>query len=257
MRASKCIPRHSAQRSQRPLQALIRLWRLTLIPCNSQHLRQNKGIWGKYRALAVEQYAQKPYNEVHGPVDIQDMVSETTCNCQSHFMQLLNQPWMQKPQEVHGTFWALMAASILPGGGQSNASAYASSQAESDKRNLPYPDGDGVIQADDALAMPADFKVLYGAGMRCNGPSVPSPCQTAGFFRVFGNGEPQYSHEANSCDVFLLGATFCLTPPYYLNDGCDGFNPPCSRLTQRSPEDRRDSTRVPAAPYGPDAVPVC
>jgi hypothetical protein len=109
---------------------------------------------------------------------------------------------LQKPQGASGTTWALMAASNYDNG----AAASISSLAESAGLNNPYPDGDGVVQADSAVSMQADFKILYGKGVVC-GDLLCSQPYTA-------NSGTQYSHEANSCSILNI----CLASPFFLND---------------------------------------
>src|SRR5262249_28850444 len=61
-----------------------------------------------------------------------------------------------------GTLWALIAASELC---FLSHNSYVNCVAESgtnDGRNDPAPEGDGVVEASSALAMEADFKILYG-----------------------------------------------------------------------------------------------
>ncbi len=95
------------------------------------------------------------------------------------------------------------------------------------------PDTDGVVNADSQMGMPADFKIMYG-GFDVN----TDPANPTAYTSVPAQGTT-YAHEANSCfdldssnwtlniDVPLIGTVgtitipteFCLTSPYYLNDG--------------------------------------
>ncbi|HEU5427419.1 MAG TPA: CHAP domain-containing protein [Actinocrinis sp.] len=95
------------------------------------------------------------------------------------------------------------------------------------------PDTDGVVNTDSQMGMAADFKILYG-GFDVN----TDPNNITAFTSVPAQGNV-YAHEANSCfdidssnwtlniDVPIIGnvgtitipTEFCLTSPYYLNDG--------------------------------------
>src|ERR1051326_4704163 len=118
---------------------------------------------------------------------------------------------MQAPQGLNGTYWALMAGSNYDNGG----TASISSVIEDNGLNNPYPDGDGVVQADSALSMQADYKILYGTGL-CVSACVPAP--GSGDIVFTADSTTQYSHEAASCDTFIFNITACLASPFYLND---------------------------------------
>lgn len=156
------------------------------------------GVWGSYYAAGVQ------LSDVQ---ELRDMFPD------SSFMQLLGTSLLMNPQGLFGTHWALMASSIYGHDGtQSDTSRAASMLAEDDplRSNYPFPDGDGVVQADSALDMPADFKILYGSG-------VWSTSSAGGVIFGLFNGSPLYTHEANTCQPA------CLTYPFYLNDGTSGY----------------------------------
>lgn len=112
----------------------------------------------------------------------------------------------QKPQGSQGTYWALMAASV----NSNQSDAYESWHAEQDA-SLIFPWGDGVIQATSALALQADFKILYGqVYQRIDTTAATWTADTS----------TQYRHEVHSCETFLW-LTKCLVAPFYLNDFTD------------------------------------
>lgn len=168
------------------------------------------GVYGTYLYLALQ---------IDGSVrELLDMVPG------SAFMNLLSQPAMEPPQGLYGTSWNLMASSVPCG---LSGTAAVSCAVEYFGINGPYPDGDGVVQADSALAMPANVKILYGAGCVYN-----VACGSQGSVSFDGGGL-RYSHEANTClsgpitiPIPINGVTLtytlkaaCLAQPFYLNDG--------------------------------------
>jgi uncharacterized protein with LGFP repeats/pimeloyl-ACP methyl ester carboxylesterase len=122
----------------------------------------------------------------------------------SPFMTLLTS--VQDPQGANGTYWALMAASILP--------------TPKGAAEEIYPAGDAVVKADNALTMSANFKILYGQVWcsSCESPIGPGLENTA-------DQATSYVHEIGLCDSFPIlknfGLIFC-NPPFYLNDDSTG-----------------------------------
>ena len=133
-----------------------------------------------------------------------------------------------KPQGAGGTYWALLGASdgaygfpcvgtpsgaIISGG--NIISCWASEEA------------DGIVPAASQMAMPADYKALYGVR---NGNHDVADVHT------------QYEHEVNiPCGSYPVIGKVCLTGPYYLNDangagtsawvcggGCNDTNQPAT-----------------------------
>lgn len=162
------------------------------------------GLTGQYQADA-DTYTSGPDN--HIVQEVQDM----TVN--SGFMNMVSA--LQAPQGQYGTYWALMASSVI-GDDQTSlclstpGTDWVSCKAEFDSQNQPYPDGDGAVQASSALAMRANFKILYGAVYLPYTVGTPIYSSNSG-----------YSHEANSCAPTLpfLQSFACLGFPFFLNDG--------------------------------------
>lgn len=114
---------------------------------------------------------------------------------------------IQAPQGVNGTSWALMAGSNYDNG----FTGVVSGAIQNAGQNNPYPDGDGIVQADSALSMQANYKILYGKG-------VCVACGLGSKDVIFtADSTTQYSHEADTCGT-LLGLTGCLATSFYLND---------------------------------------
>jgi surface antigen len=145
----------------------------------------------------------------------------------SGFMNTMGGSGYEKPQGTGGTYWALMGSSVPSGPPQATtfqgqacqtgtpvaanwslARALACLQRGIDGDN--YPDGDGVVNALSQMAMPADFKVLYGA------------VEDWGASKLYvADTSTEYEHESNfTCQSITLGpAATCTLAPFYLNDG--------------------------------------
>jgi hypothetical protein len=171
------------------------------------------GLWGFYLNQAQQFYP--------GAAEIEDMDSTRTG---SGFMGMLN--GLQRPQGWYGTSWDLIVGStacnnqLIPPTGTAEISCHAGIPA-----NYPFPAGDGAVQADSALAMDADLKILYGQGDCFEVAFYADKCNsTSGDDAPFSADQNMldvssaYSHEANSCTV-ILGVLGCLANPYFLNDG--------------------------------------
>ncbi len=169
------------------------------------------GLRGFYLQQAQGEFGTNPV-----PREVWDM----DAGAGSGFMPMLFGAPFQRPQGINGTIWYLIAGSS-PGAVAGTLVCAASTGTlahacaiEVAHQNDPYPDGDGVVQADSALSMQADYKALYGAMNHC-GVSVTSICDV-----VYSPGTTlDYSHEANTC---FPGTTICLTPEFLLNDATLG-----------------------------------
>jgi pimeloyl-ACP methyl ester carboxylesterase len=156
------------------------------------------GLDGAYLGIG-----QNVYCNPSCPEEFQEMVAGST------FMQWLTSS-VQDPQGANGTYWALMAASITPTPALSGEI---------------YPAGDGVVKADNALTMSANFKILYGQVWceACEGPNGPGLENTA-------DASTAYVHEIGLCDSYpilknIFGSGYSLficNPPFYLNDDSAG-----------------------------------
>ena len=75
--------------------------------------------------------------------------------------------------------------------------------------NNSWPDGDGVVNAESQMAMPADFKVLYGVVEDKNASALH-----------IASTATEYEHETGSCQSIVGGPPgTCTVAPFYLNDG--------------------------------------
>lgn len=182
----------------------------------------HEGINGAYRGLANLAYPNHPQ-------EIQDMYAD------SPFMQRLAGVAYQDPQGANGgTFWGLIAGSVegnpifncVPDYVilKNQPASAMSCLAGQDSTNEPFPDGDGVVQADSALSMKADYKVLYGAGFNSTIPFTPGN-------EFHADYSTQYVH-GNECSyAFSFGGKnyyeVCPESPFYLNDGT-----PANQLTR-------------------------
>lgn len=124
----------------------------------------------------------------------------------SAFMSEVGQ--FQAPQGEGGTFWGLIAGSQSCAHGE--LPIIHPSCVQGTPGGNPWPSGDGVIQAESALAMRADTKVLYGVLDYWDSGGVPQ-AWTA-------DAATQYGHEWGSGGLGVY-----IQPPYYLND--DGTAP--------------------------------
>lgn len=140
---------------------------------------------------------------------------------------------IQKPQGSNGTFWGLVGASnaawsfnpandlacantSLPSGGTSSCIASRNTHNQ-------YPDTDGLVLATSALSMNADYKILYGVVDQVTWQGgTPSTITT-----YTADASTQYEHEANLCLNPTSNLAYCLSAPFFLNDGA-----PDSSLTQ-------------------------
>jgi surface antigen len=144
----------------------------------------------------------------------------------STFMSTMGETAYEKPQGTGGTHWALIGSSVPSGPPGSttldvsacvtgaNVPATASlaralSCLQLGVDNNSWPDGDGVVNAESQMAMPADFKVLYGV-VEDKNASVLHIASTA----------TEYEHETGTCQSIVGGpAGTCAAAPFYLNDG--------------------------------------
>jgi hypothetical protein len=145
----------------------------------------------------------------------------------STFMNTMGGSAYEKPQGTDGTHWALIGSSvptgppaattdestscILPGSipaSWSLARVLGCLQAGVDGDY--FPDGDGVVNSMSQLAMPADYKVLYGAVEDVD-PNVA---------RLYvADTSTEYEHEISTCqNVISSTVGSCTQPPFYLND---------------------------------------
>lgn len=129
----------------------------------------------------------------------------------SSFMTLMGTAPYQAPRGKANAHWALMGADVpCAWGGNGTNQLECTTEA-----NIgPWPSGDGIVQGESAMAMNADYKVLYGEA-----EYFSTPQSTATPF--VADLTTEYSHETNSCQVILkvLHLIDCLAPPFYLNDG--------------------------------------
>jgi hypothetical protein len=179
------------------------------------------GVYGEYYSLAKDIFGD--------PQELEDMNPNSTT---SNFMHLITTtPSLEYPQGTgsNGTKWYLMAGSVHCNPA-SLSTGSITCDVEHHYQNGDFPDGDGIVQADSALSMKADKKILYGVGFCAS-------CNQG--YGVLYSADPntQYSHEANTCFTVPLliydpfSGTWtsqtvqrCLSSPYYLNDATPGQN---------------------------------
>ncbi len=142
-------------------------------------------------------------------------VTDLTVGSPSTFLSTIAK--IQKPQgAAPGTYWALVASSVPIGFTLSSATntekiSYAVYTLD---HSIQFPDGDGVVQAESALSMAADYKILYGAVDDITDNQFWVADNT--LFNGHYNGE--YSHSITTCNNFPVIGTACLNPPFYLTD---------------------------------------
>jgi hypothetical protein len=155
------------------------------------------GVYGDYSAGAQLLYGNS--------VELEDMLPGSN---HSSFMQTISGNQYQSPNGLFGTYWYLMAGSDACDRNQTSGGKYESCLALAIPLNVPYPDGDGVVQATSALQMSgAKEKVLYGVVDYVN--PIIGTCYSC----YSADPNTEYEHEAN---------TGILIPPYYLNDATAG-----------------------------------
>jgi hypothetical protein len=178
------------------------------------------GQRGGYLLLAQRRFAPNPV-----PREVWDL--DPTIKG-SGFMSMLFGEQFQAPRGLNNAQWALIASSV-PGRSStigdfatcfSNLSGPSALDCalEDVHFNDPYPDGDGVVQADSALSMKADVKILYGSVTECH------LGQTCVIYSV--DSTVEYSHEADTyaeldpADFMLPGPPqkVYLVPEFLLND---------------------------------------
>jgi triacylglycerol esterase/lipase EstA (alpha/beta hydrolase family) len=145
----------------------------------------------------------------------------------STFMNTMGGDAYEKPQGAGNTHWALIGSSV-PAGPPDATTEQSSSCAgtagipaswslarvlgclqEGVDSNI-FPDGDGVVNAMSQMAMPADYKVLYGA--------VEDVDISVAKLYV-ADTATEYEHEINTCqDIISSTVATCTQPPFYLND---------------------------------------
>jgi hypothetical protein len=163
-----------------------------------------------------------------GTEELSDMAPGST------FMNTMGGSAYEKPQGTGGTHWALIGSSVPSG--PPGSTTYDPSSCVTGA-NIPaswslarllsclqegwdgdtYPDGDGVVNATSQMAMPADYKVLYGAVENTSTGTL-----------YIADTETEYEHEWNTCEPIPLGPSQnCTQAPFYLNDGLvpDPTNP--------------------------------
>ncbi len=114
-----------------------------------------------------------------------------------------------KPTGAIGTIWELMGSSVQcnPLDGRTMPTCLLGRKAVGLD---PYTGTDWVVQSDSMMAMPADFKIMYGDIEHWNGSSLD----------IYTSGGPSYDHEANTCTYLAINT--CATAPFYLNDSRSG-----------------------------------